>query len=117
MIKLSEQGIEELQQEYDTRHILHAIEALDELRSILADDGQRRPAGRDKLLKIYQLAHKRLDERYTLTDDEVDELKALIEDVDMQVFRMLAQLEKIEMALGPLEKMFASEAGWDDDAG
>jgi Mg/Co/Ni transporter MgtE len=109
MIKLSEEGIQELWEKYETMQILYAVDALDEVRGIIADDGIRPPEIRAQLLKIHQLVHQQLNEGFTLTDEEVEQLADLIDEVDMAVFQVIEQLQKIKKTLRPLQKMFTWE--------
>ena len=92
--------------------LLYAVDALDKVRYIVGDEDDFKPPEiRRQLLKIHKLALKQLGEGLTLTDEEVEELSDLIDEVDMTVFDMIEQLRKIREALRPLmKKMFT----WED---
>lgn len=110
MIKLNEEGIEQLWQEYNTMEILDAVDELDKVRYVISDDYDFRPPEiRSQLLKIHTLAFKQLGEGFTLKDKEVEELSDLIDEVNMTVSDMIEQLRRIREALKPLEKMFTWE--------
>jgi len=92
--------------------ILNAVDALDAVRYVIADDDDFKPPEiRRQLIRIHKLALKQLGEGLTLNDNEVGELANLVDEVDMTVFDMIEQLEKIKEALKPLEKMYI----WDEE--
>jgi hypothetical protein len=113
LIKLNEEGIEHLWNNYDTMQLLYAFDALDNVRGIISDDDDFRPPEiRSQLLRIHKLASKRLTGGYRLSDEEVKELSDLVNEVDMTVFGMIEELEKIMKALRPLlDRMFTWEEG------
>ena len=113
MFKLDEEGVEELLESYSTVEILDAVEALDEIRYVIADDDDLKPPEiRYQLLRIHKLAFKQLGEEFTLDDEEVAELARLINEVDTNVQNMIDRLVMIHKALAPLsEKMFK----WEDE--
>ena len=113
LFKLDEEGVEELLESYNTMEILDAVEALDEIRYVIADDYDLKPPEiRYQLLKIHKLAFKQLGEEFTLDDEEVAELVKLINEVDTAVQNMISRLVMIHNVLMPLsEKMFK----WEDE--
>jgi len=61
LIKLNEEGIEELWEEYNTMEILDVVDALDKVRYVIGEEGGFKPPEiRDQLLKIHALAFKQL---------------------------------------------------------
>ena len=113
LFKLDEEGVEELLESYNTMEILDAVEALDEIRYVIADDYDLKPPEiRYQLLKIHKLAFKQLGEEFTLDNEEVEELVKLINEVDTAVQNMISRLVMIHKVLVPLsEKMFK----WEDE--
>ena len=111
MIKLNEEGMEELWNDYDTTRIFYAVDALDKVRYVIGDDEDFRPPEiRQQLLRIHKLASNTLTGGYNLTDEEVEELASLVDEADMTIFDMVEELKKILAALRPLrEKMFSWE--------
>ena len=110
MIKLCEEGLDELWEEYNTMEILDAVDALDKVRYVISDDYDFKPPEiRYQLLKIHTLAFKLLGEGFTLKQEQVEELSDLIDGVNMTVSDMIEQLRRIREALRPLEKMFTWE--------
>jgi len=91
--------------------ILYVVDALDAVRYVVADDDDFKPPEiRRQLIRIHKLTLKQLGEGLTL-NDKVAELANLVDEVDMAVFDMIEQLEKIKEALKPLEKMYI----WDEE--
>lgn len=116
MIRLSDAGIQELQKSYDTGDILSAVDALDEVRGMVADEGINMPPEiRQRLMRIHQLAHRRLNDGLPLTDEQVDELSLFVDEVSMDVYQMIRCLEELAELLRPLEKMFTWEEEFVDD--
>jgi hypothetical protein len=112
LFKLNKKGIDKLWQDYDTMEILHAVDALDAVRYVIADDDDFRPPEiRRQLIRIHKLALKQLGEGLTLDDKEVAELANLVDEINTVVSDMIEQLEKIKEALKPLEKMYI----WDEE--
>ena len=113
MIKLNEEELEELWNNYDTMHLLYAVDALDQVRYVIGDEEDFKPPEiRRQLMRIHELAFKQLGEGFTLKQEEVEELADLVDEVDMTVFGMIEELEKIQKALKPLfDKMFI----WDEE--
>jgi len=111
MIRLNEEGIEELCDDYDTMQLLYAVDALDQVRYVIGDEEDFKPPEiRRQLMRIHKLASKRLTGGYRLTDEEVEELADLVDEVDMTLFSTVENLEKIQKALKPLsDKMFTYE--------
>jgi len=115
LIKISARGIDELWQEYQTTDILHAVDALDEMRGIMSDDGIKPPEIRDNLLKLHEFAHELLNEGFQLTDEQSEEFCELLDEVKSEIYYLQERLEKIDAAITPLEKLFYYDEGDDYD--
>jgi len=111
LIKLNQDGMEELWNSYDTTQIIHAVDALDQIRYVISDDEDFKPPEiRSQLLRIQKLASKTITGGYSLTDEEIEELADLLDEADRTVTDMIGQLKKIQKALKPLlDKMFTWE--------
>lgn len=89
-------------QEFDTRRLLGAVDALDTLRGLLADDGIRPPEIRDRMLKLHQLAMAVINED---TQEEAGELFELAQELDDEVFDMLEAVKRLHDTLNALTKL------------
>jgi hypothetical protein len=103
-----------LRDEFDTLRLLHAVDALDTIRSLVADrDEIRPPAVRDELLKLHRLAHTLLNEDDEFGDDaDLWDLAFAIEDDIYPI------LENVETILETLRDLIALAPDPDEaDAG
>jgi len=98
----------------DTMQILYAVDALDEIRALVADrENMRPPEIRDKILALHQAAHQIINEGEH--PGEGEDLKLFACDLEDEVFPILENAEKI---LDPLRKLirFAPDLEeFDDD--
>jgi len=110
-MKLSNKGVDKLYNSYDTMDLLYAVDALDQVRYLLADDDKtlRPPEIRQRLMRLHQLASQLLNEFGQLSDKESEELLNLREEIESEVFEMQSHLDKIYDALRPLEDLYPNE--------
>ena len=93
--------------EFETGRLLHAVDALDELRGLLSDieEGHgtipRPPAMRDHLLKLHQMV---FNDGYEVARDELCKAALLLDDINMEVFEIIQQAEKIRSILRDLQE-------------
>ncbi len=110
--KLTEKKNQELYEKFETRDILDAITALDELRAIFSDeysDGgiPTPPEFRSKLFKLHEKARKIINGEFQYkTDDGLFDLAWEIED---EIDEAVEQLEYIQEAISKLTALSPSE--------
>lgn len=101
MRRLSDEERLRLEENIDTMQILYAIDALDEIRALVADEENLRPPEiRDKLLALHQAAHGIINEGSQPA--ERGDLKLLAGEIEDEVYPILENAEKI---LEPLRKL------------
>ena len=101
MRRLREEERIRLAENIDTMQILYAVDALDEIRALVADrENLRPPEIRDKLLALHQAAHRIINEGGQ--PGEGEDLNLLASDIEDEVYPILENAEKI---LEPLKKL------------
>lgn len=89
---------------FDTRTLLHAVDAVDALRGELGDGEDGRPPSlRDDLLKLHQLAMAVINQG---SRNRVADLFDLAVDLEDQVHGLMASLEQVQEALSQLTALY-----------
>lgn len=101
----------ELYEKFETMRILHAVDALDKIRSVLSDDIHedgipRPPEIRDKLLKLHDIAHKVINAYDCNTDLGLFDLAWEIED---ELFDLIESFEAIRKVIDDLTELCPSD--------
>lgn len=97
-----------LYQNFETRRLLDAVDAVDNLRDDLNDGEDGRPPElRSRLLKLHTLAMAVVNEGARSRAAALFELAA---DLDMQVSQMLTELESIQETLDALLALAPEES-------
>lgn len=99
-------------QDFDTRRLLDAVDEVDILRGLLADNGIRPPEIHDRLLKLHQLAMAVINED---AQEEAGELFKLAQELDDEVFDMLEAVKRLHDTLSALTELRPEDL--DDDGG
>ncbi len=106
--------------EFDTHHLLEAVDQLDRIRSLVADrDDFGPPEVRDWLHTLHRLVSGLMNEGRTVDEDEVWEL---IDGIESVVFPITEAADRIMDILHALEEALpepddALEEGEEDDEG
>ena len=93
--------------EFETERILHAVDALDELRALLSDREEghgtipRPPEIPDHLLKLHQLV---FNEGFEAPREDLCKASLLLDEIDMAVFEIIQYAEKIRSVLRDLQE-------------
>lgn len=105
-------------QDFDTHRLLEAVDELDTLRGLLADDGTRPPEIRNRLLKLHDLAMAVINEG---AREQADEMFDLAGELGDEVFDMLEAATRLHEILEALSALradgFGDEAGEDREPG
>lgn len=93
-----------LEERFDTRELLDAVDNLDAMRQLLGDSGFGPPEVRTQLLQLHTMLH----EASNLGASNVDAAEAftLYDEISMTLFQMIEQLEQAEEPLGKLRDLF-----------
>jgi hypothetical protein len=115
--KLTEKKIEELYEKFDTQRLLDAVDALDDIRSVISDqfneDGFPKPPEiRDKLLKLHEKAHKIINGEFSYDTDRG--MFDLAWELEEELFDAIENLEKIKKVIDDLTDLTPSEEDEDD---
>ncbi|WP_235183261.1 transposase [Deinococcus phoenicis] len=106
---MTEEEYLRLYQNFETRRLLDAVDAVDRLRDDLGDDEDGRPPElRSRLLKLHTLAMAVVNEG---ARSRAAALFELADDLDMQVSQMLTELESIQDTLDALMALAPEEPG------
>lgn len=100
---------------FDTHRLLEAVDELDTLRGLLADDGTKPPEIRDRLLRLHQLAMAVVNEG---DRDEAGEMFELAQELGDEVFDMLEAAQRLHetlVALAELRPEDLDDGEGDDD--
>lgn len=115
--KLTSKSLDELGDKFDTRLILKAVEALDEVRRIISDycddDGNMRPSDlRQHLLDLHNKADEVINSgREHETDLGMFDLAWEIEDALFEVIDKVEEIREIMTALTDLTPLEEDEEG------
>ena len=90
-------------EEFDTTTILAAVDALDDIRAILADGpfGSEPPQARANLLELHELAHEIINEGHDL-NPRVEKMVMLADDVIADMLSLSDLADKIRDTLEAL---------------
>lgn len=116
--KLTEKKNQELYENFDTRRILDAVDALDDVRAVISDqfneDGfPRPPAIRAKLLKLHEKAHAIINGEFRHdTDMGMFDLAWELED---ELYDVIENIEQIKKVIDDLTDLTPSEEDADED--
>lgn len=106
--RMREEEYLRLYQNFETRRLLDAVDAVDNLRDDLNDGEDGRPPElRSRLLKLHTLAMAVVNEGARSRADAMFELAA---DLDMQVSQMMTELESIQETLDALLALAPEES-------
>ena len=115
MARVNRQVLERLRAEYDTRQILDAVDALDEIRSLVRDDDNVGPPEvRSDLLKLHGMAHNLINEGHSSLPDDED-ISVLAFDIEDTIDTIRDNAEKILDSLQPLMTLSADPDDDDED--
>lgn len=101
-------------QDFDTRRLIEAVDDVDALRGVLADDGTRPPEIRDRLLKLHQLAMAVVNEGAQEDAGELFELAQELEDEALDMLEAVQRLHDTLSALTELRPGSLDDDGADD---
>ena len=101
-------------QDFDTRRLIEAVDDVDALRGVLADDGTRPPEIRNRLLKLHQLAMAVVNEGAQEDAGELFELAQELEDEALDMLEAVQRLHDTLSALTELRPESLDDDGADD---
>ena len=101
-------------QDFDTRRLIEAVDDVDALRGVLADDGNRPPEIRNRLLKLHQLAMAVVNEDAQEDAGELFELAQELEDEALDMLEAVQRLHDTLSALVELRPESLDDDGADD---
>lgn len=110
--RITDEEWDELSPEnFDTTTLLHAIDAVDELRGELNNDEDGAPPQlRDDLLKLHQLAMAVINQE---SRSQVADLFNLAVDLEDQVLGMMTALEQVQETLSQLTALYPESLSYD----
>ncbi len=100
---------------YDSHALLEAVDLLDDVRPVISDEGYNPPKIRIQLMKLHRLAME-MKNTGTLTEEgkkQVSRILTLADELDMEIFGCIENLEKISDVLGKLRSL-GGDAEWID---
>ena len=101
---MTEDEWQQLYEGFETTDLLTAVDQLDAVRNIVGDgENWEPPEIRTDLLKLHQLAMDVVNQGAT---SKAQEMFALADDIDSQVFDMLEALEAIQRTLQTLTRLY-----------
>lgn len=111
--KTFSEALEKLREGFVSHDILDAVDRFDDVRPTISDEGYRPPEIRGQLLKLHGMVMKIVN--YTGNDDKKGLARALIlaEEIDMEIFGCIENLEKISDVLGRFRNLGAHD-DWED---
>ena len=113
MVKLTDEEMQTLYENFETSSLLTAIDQLDKVRGELADGNNGEPPEiRTELLRLHQLAMEVVNNGRT---GQARELFELAGDLEMQVFEMVEALDDIQQTLNKLTDLYPESLVYDDD--
>ncbi len=90
--------------DFDSMHLLEAVDHLDQIRYHVADDEDLRPPEvRQQLMELHQLIFGWMREGRTIPDEE--QVWELIDEIESTVFPIVEHTDQIMTILHALEKM------------
>jgi len=92
---------------YDSHVLLEAVDLLDDVRPVISDEGYNPPKIRIQLMKLHRLAME-MKNTGTLTEEgkkQVSRILTLADELDMEIFGCIENLEKISDILGNLRSL------------
>ena len=102
---------------YDSHELLEAVDLLDDVRPVISDEGYNPPKIRIQLMKLHRLAME-MKNTGTLTQEgkkQVSRIMMLADDLDMEIFGCIENLEKISDVLGKLRSLGQDVEGIDPE--
>jgi len=114
MARISEKTRQKLLDKFETMDILEAVEALDQIRHIMADgDEIKPPQVRDDLLNLHSILHKVVNEGHDMSEDE--DIWKLASEIEDTLYPLLENAEKIVNVLQKLMDLDPDNDDADDD--
>lgn len=99
-------------QDFDTYRLIDAVDEVDALRSMVADDGIRPPEIRNRLFKLHELAMAVINED---VQEDAGELFELAQELDDEVLDVLEAMQRLHDTLSALTELRPKSL--DDDGG
>ena len=101
-------------QDFDARRLIEAVDEVDALRGVLADDGIRPPEIRNRLFRLHQLAMAVINEDAQEDAGELFELAQELEDEALDMLEAAQRLHDTLSALTELQPESLDDDGRDD---
>ncbi len=89
-------------QGFDTHRLIEAVNEVDALHGMLADDGTRPPEIRNRLLKLHQLAMAVINED---AQEDAGELFELAQELEDEALDMLEAVQRLHDTLSALAEL------------